>query len=108
MRGRLQRLRRCELSAGIIRSWAEPSPLLTAAGAGVAAAAPRGARDPGGSGRTGTAGAGLAGATAGAHKGKGGRSPPGLLSPGIPIPSLLPLPKAKMAGPGEDLGQQWS
>lgn len=97
--------RRCELSAGIIRSWAEPSPLLTVAGAGVAAAAP-GVR--GGSGRPGTTGTGLASATAWAHKGKGSRSPRGLLRPGVSIPSLLPLPKAKMAGPGKDLGQQWS
>lgn len=90
MRGRSQRLRRCELSAGIIRSWAEPSPLLTAAGAGVEAAAPRGSRDPAGSGRTGTAGAGLAGATAGAHKGKGGRNPPGSLRPAfLSLPFFL-------------------
>lgn len=104
-----ERLRRLELCAGIIRSWAEPSPLLAAAaGTGVAAAAPgtRGTQRHGAHGDSWCRG--RASATAWAHKGKGGRSPCGLPGPGVPVLSLLPFPKAKMAGPGEDLGQQWS
>lgn len=95
-----------ELCAGIIRSWVEPSPLL-AAEAQEWQHQPQGRAGPSGSERTGDSWCWPRRTTDWAHKGKGGLSPCGLPRPGVPVLFLLPLPKAMMDGPGEDLGKKW-